>query len=169
MKIKSRNEVLNDIIRDSKKYSKGWKATFGKDKNLFSNDYYLFHPDTGIYLIKEHLKNPFERKGMGAKIARKIDDDIGERLNKNTGDFGIIQGNINKIIQNLQRGITPEKIFDEALKGRDLGISIPVKGVASSSADTFTFIQNSLLEKQKKLDFKFEKMMNQDGIYNLYS
>ena len=31
LKIKSRHETLNDVIKDAKKQPKGWKAVFGKD------------------------------------------------------------------------------------------------------------------------------------------
>jgi len=64
VKIKSRNNLLNDIIKDAEKYPKDWKAVIGKDENRFSNDYYIFNPNTGIYLLKEYQKNPYEIKGM---------------------------------------------------------------------------------------------------------
>ena len=91
MKNKPRNEILNDIIKDSKKFPEGWKAASGKDKKLFSTDYYIFNPNIGIYFLKEYQKNPFQVTGIGTKIARRIDDDIEEEINKNSEDFGIIQ------------------------------------------------------------------------------
>lgn len=168
MKIKSRNETLNDIIRDSKKYPKGWRAAFGKDNNLFSNDYYILHPNIGIYLLKEYQKNPYNVKGLGTKIARHIDDDIQEKISKKSGDFGIIQGNIKKIVKNIDRGIDPQKIFEEGLKGRDLGIRMPVKGKASTSKDAFDYLHENFSSKQKRLNSKFEKMVSDDGIYSSY-
>jgi hypothetical protein len=168
MKIKSRNEVLNDIIRDAKKFPKGWKATFAKDDTSFSHNYYIFNPDIGVYHLKEYHKNPFHIKGLGAKIARHIDDDIEEALLRNTSDFGIVQENIQKILRNIERGIPPQKIFDAALQGKDLGLSIPVRGKASASKDTFTHLQTVLSSKQKSLDSKFEKMMVDDGVYTSY-
>ena len=166
--IKSRKDILNDIITDAKKHPKGWKATFGKDNELFSNDYYISHPDSGIYLLKEYQKNPYVIKGLGAKIARHIDDDIETTIHKNSGDFGIVQGNIHKIIRNIEKGISPQRIFDEALKGRDLGLSIPVRGHASMSMDTFSHLQDTLSTKTKRLDSKFEKMLTDEGIYTSY-
>lgn len=80
MKIKSRNAILTDIIRDGKQHPNGWSATFGNDPESFSHDCYMFHPSVGIYLIKEYDKNPYEVKGVGSKIARHIDDDIVDRL-----------------------------------------------------------------------------------------
>lgn len=169
VKIKSRNEMLNDIIRDSKKYPKGWMAAFGKDKNLFSHDYYIFNPEVGVYLLKEYQKNPFNVKGLGTKIARHIDDDIQEKISEKSGDFGIIQGNIRKIVKNIDRGVDPQKIFEEGLKGKDLGIKMPLKGKASTSIDAFNHLQETFSSKQKRLNSKFEKMASDDGIYSSYS
>lgn len=168
MKNKPRNEILNDIIKDSKKFPEGWKAASGKDKKLFSTDYYIFNPNIGIYLLKEYQKNPFQVTGIGTKIARCIDDDIEEGINKKSEDFGIIQGNIQKIIKNIEKGIHPQKIFEEGLKGNDLGITVPVKGKASTSENTFNYLQQTFASKQKKLNEKFEKMAADDGLYSSY-
>lgn len=168
MKSKPRNEILNDIIKDSKKYPNGWKAAFGKDNKLFSNDYYILNPNIGIYIIKEYQKNPFNVTGVGAKIARNINDEIEEEFKKNSGDFGIIQGNINKIVKNLNRGMHPQKIFEEGVKGNDLGITIPLKGKASTSDKTFQYLQETLNLKQKKINEKFQKIASNDGLYRSY-
>jgi hypothetical protein len=168
VQIKSRNEILTDIIKDSKKHPKGWMATFGKDRNLLSNDCYIFNPNIGIYLIKEYYKNPYQVKGVGSKIARNIDEDIERTIRKDSGDFGVVQGDIQKIIRNVDKGIHPQKIFEEGLKGNDLGIKVPVKGKASTSQEAFSYLNTSFSTKQKKLDSKFEKIMNDDGVYDSY-
>ena len=169
VKIKSRNEILNDVVKEGKKYPKNWKAVFGKDKKRLSRDFYIFNPNTGIYLLKEYEKNPFEIKGLGGKIARNIDDDIESKISKNAGDFGIIQGDFRKIIKNLEKGIKPEKIYNAAFKGKkDLGISMPIKGHASTSKDVFNDIHNILSKEQRRLDKKLEKMASDDGLYGFY-
>ena len=168
MKIKPRNDILRDIIRDAKKYPKGWNATFGYDTNLFSHDCYIFHPNIGIYLLKEYNKNPFEVKGIGSKLARHIDEDIEEQITKKSGDFGIIQGDIQKILRNINRGIPPQQILTSAVNGGDLGITIPVQGKASTSKDTFYSIKNTFHPHQKKLETCFEKMISEDGLYKSY-
>jgi len=168
VKTKSRNEILNDIIRDAKKHPKGWKAVFGKDNERLSRDYYICNPNIGIYLLKEYQKNPFEIRGIGGKIARHIDEDIENEITKYAGDFGIIQGDIQRILKNIEKGIHPQKIFDAALKGKDLGISMPVRGHASASKDSFTNLHDTLSTKQRKLDSKFEKIAADDGLYDSY-
>jgi len=168
VKIKSRNDVLNDVIRDAKKFPTGWKALFGKDNERLSKDYYLFHPESGIYMLKEYQKNPFEVKGIGGKIARYIDNDIESEMTKYSGDFGIVQGDIRRIARSLEKGIPPKKIFDAAFKGKNLGISMPVRGHASSLEGSFTTVHHALSTKRKKIDETFEKMASDDGLYSSY-
>jgi hypothetical protein len=168
VQIKSRNEILTEFIKESKKHPKGWMATFGKDHNLLSNDCYIFNPNIGVYLIKEYHKNPYQVKGIGSKIARNIDEDIEKTIRKDSGDFGVVQGDIRKIIRNIDKGIHPQQIFEEGLKGNDLGIKVPIKGKASTSQETFNYLNTSFSTKQKKLDSKFEKIMNDDGVYDSY-
>ena len=169
MNIKSRDEILKDVIREGKKHPKNWKAVFGKDNKNLSNDYYIFNPKIGIFLLKEYQKNPFEMKGIGGKIARHVDEDLELEVSKYSNDFGIIQGDYRKILKNLEKGMKPKKIFDAALKGKkNLGISMPIRGHASSNTDVFKDIYNTYLLDQRKLDLKFEKMAIDDGLYKSY-
>ena len=168
MKIKLRNEILRDIIRDGKKHPKGWHASFGTDSALLSHDCYIFHPHIGIYLLKEYNKNPFEVKGIGLKLARRIDEDIQEQMTKKSGDFGIIQGDIQKILANLNKGVPPQQILTSALQGEDLGVTIPVQGRASTSQDTFHSLKSTFSQKQRKIETHLEKMVSEDGLYKSY-
>jgi len=168
VKIKPRNDILTDIIRDAKKHPKGWSAAFGQDSDLFSHDCYIFHPSIGIYLLKEYNKNPFEVKGIGSKLARHIDEDIEEQITRKSGDFGILQGDIKKILTNINRGIPPQQILNSAINGGDLGLTIPVQGRVSTSKDTFHSLKNTFSSQQKKLGTCFEKMVSDDGIYKSY-
>lgn len=168
IKIKSRRETLNDVVKDAKRYPKGWKAILGNDRESLSKDYYIFNPKIGIYLLKEYQKNPFEVKGIGGKIARNIDDDIDNEISKYATDFGIIQGDVKKISKNIQKGIPLQKIFNAVIEGKDMGISIPMKGQATTSKDSFTNIRNTFLTEQKSIDTKFEKIAAKDGLYNSY-
>ena len=168
MKIKTKDDILKDIIRDGKKHPDGWSAAFGTENQTFSHDCYIFHPTIGIYLLKEYSKNPFETKGVGSKLARHIDEDIQEQITKKSGNFGIIQGDVRKILLNISRGTPPEKILTSALHGQDLGLTIPVRGQVSTSTDTYHNLRNTFSQKQKKLETCFEKIVADDGLYKSY-
>jgi hypothetical protein len=168
VKIKPRNDILKDIIHDGKKHPKGWNAAFGRDVTSSSHDCYIFHPQIGIYLLKEYNKSPFEVKGVGSKLARHIDEDIEEQMRKKSGDFGIIQGDLRKILTNINRGIPPEQILQSAIQGDDLGLTIPVQGRASTSENTFHSLKDSFSHRQKKLETCYEKMASDNGLYASY-
>ena len=163
VKIKNRNDVLKDVIKDGK------KAVVGKDKTLQSNDCYIMNPNTGIYLLKEYSKNPYVVKGVGGQIARHVDEEIDAQISKYAGDFGIMQGDFEKILRNLERGVQPKKIYDSAIKGKkDMGLKIPVRGKASNSEETLNLMNNELSKEKKKLDRRFEKIASEDGFYSSY-
>jgi len=169
VKIKKRNSIITDIIKDGKKHPKGWNAVFGRDETRLSRDYYISHPKVGVYLLKEYNKNPFQIEGIGGKIGRRIDQDIDSNIRKHDGDFGIVQGDFQKILKNLEKGIRPEKIFESAYKGKkDLGLKMPVKGKASSSKKIFDQINTSRSENKKKINERFEKIACDDGLYKGY-
>jgi hypothetical protein len=168
VKIKSRNAILSEIIQEGKQHPDGWSATFGSDPQSFSHDCYMFHPSVGIYLIKEYDKNPYEVKGIGSKIARHIDDDIMDRLANQSGDFGILQGDIPTILENINKGIPPRKILEGAIQGKDLGLKIPVRGHASTSKETYEYLDSAFSPKQKRLSSDFEKIVADDGLYSSY-
>lgn len=165
MKIKSRAEILTDIIRDSEKYPTGWKAAVGQDYQTHSHDYYIFNQHVGCYLLKEYQKNPYQRKGFGSKIARNVDEDIERIISKDVGDFGIIQGDIHRFLRNLDHGHSPQYIFHQAIQGRDFGITIPVRGKAATTHEQFTLLREVFLTKQRSLDQKVIKILANEGIY----
>ena len=168
MNVKPRSKVLEDIIREAKKYPDGWKAVLGKDYMRLSSDYYIFHPEVGLYLLKEYGKNPYALKGVGGKIARHIDEDIITSISDYSGNFGVIQGDIRKIISNIERGITPHKILSAALEGKDMGLSIPLRGKASSEEKNYQQMREIISSKQKKIDREFEKLAENEGLYRSY-
>ena len=90
------------------------------------------------------------------------------KLDKKLGTFGIIQGNFKKIIKSIEKGIPPQKILQEGVKGKDLGITVPVKGKASTSESAFKSLQQTFQSKQKKLNEKFEKIATDNGLYSSY-
>ena len=168
MEIKKRSEILSDIIAEGKKHKTGWKASIGVDPHIQSQDYYIFHPNVGCYLVKEYEKNPYKRHGYGGKLARNLDDEIINSISDTSGDFGIIEGNMQKILKHMQKGMTAKEILSEGLHGRDLGVRVPILGKAETQKPSFSILRDSFLDKQKPLDHRFQKLLQSDGTYTNY-
>jgi hypothetical protein len=168
MKLKNRDELLNDVIKQGKKHPTGWMASFGKNTHHLSQDCYLLHPNIGLFYLKEFQKNPFQQIGVGGKIARKIDDDLTEELRKESQDFGIIQGDIKRIASNMKKGISPHDIIQGMFKGENKGMSMPVKGKATNSPDANPKFKDHGKQNQKKINTQFKKLAGDEGLYSSY-
>ena len=80
----------------------------------------------------------------------------------------IIKSDILRISNNLKKGVSFENIINAAIEGKDMGLSMPMRGHASSSKENFKNIRNEFLNKQKRIDNNFEKIASEDGLYNSY-
>jgi len=166
--IQTRDAILTELLEKAKRKPTGWKATVGRHPMQQSQDYYVYHPQVGLYIIKEFEKNPYVRKGVGSKISRRIDDDIEDLFLHNKGNFGIIQGDMVKILHHLQQGYQPNELLQAAVDGRDLGIRIPLRGHASAEKPVFTKVHQALYEKRKKLDSAFDDVLAEEQIHTPY-
>ncbi len=168
MKIKNREDVLNDIIHYGKKHPTGWMASFGKNNHYLSDDYYLHHPKIGLFYLKEYQKNPFQHIGVGGKVARKIDEDVTEELRKQSHRFGIIQGDIKKMTENIKNGVTPDEIIQSMFHGENKGMSMPIKGEATKSVESMQKVKEHGKQQQKKIDQRFHQLAKNQGYYTGY-
>ena len=80
---------MQDLIsKDSD--PKEWRAISGIRSGGIGEDLYLCHPGAGLYHLKTYAKNPFEVQGVGAQLAHKIDDGIGDQFPRGVdGRFAI--------------------------------------------------------------------------------
>ena len=103
------------------------------------------------------------------KIIDELKKNAKENIDKISKNCGFSRQKVWRIIKNLEKGIKPEKIYDAAIKGeQDLGISMPIKGHASTSKDVFDNIHNIFFKEQERIDKKLEKMASDDGLYKSY-
>jgi hypothetical protein len=161
--IKSREEILKEIIKKGKEKPKGWKATYRIDPKFNSLEYCLMNPEVGIYKIKEWQKNPFQVKGVGGMLARKVDEDL---LDEEIGDFGIVKYEPRKLVQSMERGIPLKEILKGAFIGqKDKGIDLTLKGEMHRSKK----INERFGEKKKEIDEEFEKLLIKERAFEGYA
>ncbi|MFB6257031.1 MAG: hypothetical protein ABEH58_09970 [Haloplanus sp.] len=79
MRVRDWQDVLDDVT-DANVDPDGWRAIAGQRRDGVGEDLYLGHPGAGVYHLKTYTKNPYEVRGVGTKVARKIDDDIDPHL-----------------------------------------------------------------------------------------
>jgi hypothetical protein len=85
MRIRDWQDIVEDVV-ESGVEPDDWRAVGGARSGGVGEDLYLGHPNVGVYLLKTYAKNPYEVKGVGTQVARKLDDEIGSFLPEEATD-----------------------------------------------------------------------------------
>ncbi|MFC6904139.1 hypothetical protein [Halalkalicoccus tibetensis] len=89
MRIREWQDILRDVT-ESGADPEGWRAIAGDRSGGLGEDLYLGHPNAGVYQLKTYAKNPFAVRGVGARVARRLDDEIGSYLpEEDEGRFAV--------------------------------------------------------------------------------
>lgn len=76
MRIREWQDVLEDVVERNADPD-DWRAVVGNRSRGVGEDMYLGHPKAGVYFLKTYAKNPFDVRGVGTRVARKLDEEIG--------------------------------------------------------------------------------------------
>ncbi|WP_231182706.1 hypothetical protein [Haladaptatus sp. DYF46] len=79
MRIREWQDILQDVV-DRSVDPEGWRAAGGQRAGGVGEDLYLGHPKAGLFHLKTYAKNPYQVRGVGTHVARKLDDEIGSYL-----------------------------------------------------------------------------------------
>jgi hypothetical protein len=92
MRVRDWEDILEDVVESNAEPS-GWRAVAGDRRGGVGEDLFVGHPSVGAYQLKTYAKNPFEVQGVGAQVARKVDDELDPLFpSKDSGGrFGVNQ------------------------------------------------------------------------------
>ncbi|WP_410767101.1 hypothetical protein [Haloferax sp. DFSO60] len=92
MRVREWQDILSDVTEGGHD-AEQWRAVAGRRRKGIGEDLYLGHPSVGVYQLKTYAKNPYEVRGVGARVARRIDEDLEplfpRRDADDTGRFGV--------------------------------------------------------------------------------
>ena len=94
MRVRDWQDILEDVV-ESDADPGDWRAVGGDRANGIGEDLYFGHPAVGVFQLKTYVKNPYEVQGVGAEVARKIDDELDPLFPEEPGEsgmFGVRQG-----------------------------------------------------------------------------
>lgn len=77
MRVHGWQDIVTDVI-DAGGDPDAWRAVGGRRSRGIGEDLYLAHPRTGVFQLKTYAKNPYEVKGVGVQVARRLDDELGD-------------------------------------------------------------------------------------------
>ena len=93
MRVRDWQDILEDVV-DSRADAGDWRAVAGDRRGGPGEDMFLGHPSVGVFQLKTFAKNPYEVRGVGARVARSVDDDLDPLFpdGDSGGRFGVNDG-----------------------------------------------------------------------------
>ena len=93
MRVRDWQDILGDVV-ESDADAGDWRAVAGDRRGGPGEDMFLGHPSVGVFQLKTFAKNPYEVRGVGARVARSVDEDLDPLFpdGDSGGRFGVNDG-----------------------------------------------------------------------------
>jgi len=92
MRVRDWQDILGDVV-ESDADPGGWRAVAGDRRGGPGEDMFVGHPSVGVFQLKTFAKSPYEVRGVGSRVARRIDDELEPLFpGDSAGRFGVNDG-----------------------------------------------------------------------------
>ncbi|MFA9518230.1 hypothetical protein ACERIT_13615 [Halopenitus sp. H-Gu1] len=75
MRVRDWQDILREVTEESTDPD-GWRAVAGSRQEGIGEDLFIGHPSVGVYQLKTYAKNPRDLRGVGTRVARRVDDGL---------------------------------------------------------------------------------------------
>jgi hypothetical protein len=178
MRVRDWQDIVSDVV-ESDADPEGWRAVAGDRQGGLGEDMYLGHPSAGVFLLKTYTKNPFEVKGVGTQVARKVDGEIGSHLpdRDSGGRFGVRQppedeGEAEETARRLEQTLkahsdaptTPDDLFTDVMDALDSPAHGPIEYENRARPDGLRDMSNTFEEAEEVLDAELDEIVHEDDV-----
>jgi len=177
MRVRDWQDIMDDVV-ESDVDPDGWRAVGGDRAGGIGEDLFVGHPGVGVFQLKTYAKNPFEVQGVGARVARRIDDEL-DPLFPGEGDapghFGVQQppqdeDEAERKVRNLQTVVethaeaptSPEALFDDIMDALDSPAYGPMEFDRTGRPEPVGELTDTFEEAEELLDAEFEDVIDED-------
>jgi hypothetical protein len=156
-----------------------WRAVAGDRASGVGEDMYVGHPAGGVYQLKTYAKNPFEVRGVGARVARKLDDEIGSYLPResSTGRFAVQRPpededdaeqkakHLEEVLKtHSEAPTTPGDLFDDVMDVLDSPAFGPMEYDQYDRPDRLDDLSTTFEEAEELLESELEEIVDDDEV-----
>ncbi len=179
MRVRDWQDILEEVT-DGQADPDGWRALAGRRSDGVGEDLYLGHPAVGLYQLKTYAKNPYEVRGVGARVARKIDGDIDPLLpDRDTapGRFAVRtppddDSEAETMAKRLEETMrvhaeaptTPEDLFSDVMEAIDSPAFGPMEFELSERPEELDDLSTTFEEAEELLSAELEDLIEDDDI-----
>ena len=178
MRVRDWQEILDDVT-DASADPDGWRAIAGQRSDGVGEDLYLGHPGVGVYHLKTYAKNPYDVRGVGAKVARKIDDDIDPHLPneelrrrfavqsppENEDEAESTARRLEETIKvHAEAPTTPDDLFRDVMDALDSPAYGPMEYELSDRPDDLESLSETFDEAERLLASELDDLIERDEV-----
>jgi len=178
MRVREWQDILDDVT-DAGADPDGWRAIAGQRRGGVGEDLYLGHPGAGVYHLKTYAKNPYDVRGVGTKVARKIDDDIdphlpSEELRRRFAvqsppeDEAEAKSTARRLEETIkvhaEAPTTPDDLFRDVMDALDSPAYGPMEFELSERPDDLDALSETFDEAEELLSAELDDLIEDDGV-----
>jgi len=181
MRVRDWDDLVQDVV-ESDVDSEAWRAVGGDRSRGLGEDMYLGHPQAGVYQLKTFAKNPFEVRGVGAHVARKVDEDLdplfpGGSDNEAGGHFAVndapedeeeaesVASRVEEVVRtHADAPTTPDALFEDVMDAMDAPAYGPVEYDQYGRPDALDDLSNAFEDAEEVLEAEFEEIVETSDV-----
>lgn len=180
MRVRDWQDILEDVASEEADPD-GWRAVAGRRRDGVGEDFYLGHPAVGVYQLKTYAKNPVTLRGVGSRVARRIDDELDPLLPDRDADDGgrfavrrppEDETEAEKMARRLEETVrvhaeaptTPDDFFEDVMEAVDSPAWGPMEYEFAGRPDRLDELSNAFEEAERILDSELEDLIEEDEV-----
>ena len=178
MRIRDWSDILEDVM-DGSAAPDEWRAVAGQRNSGVGEDVFLGHPSDGVYQFKTYAKNPYEVKGVGARVARKVDDGLEPLFpdREEAGRFAIrrspedeseLDDRMTRLEETLKvhsdAPTEPDHLFEDVMEAIDSPAFGPMEWELSDRPDELEELSTTFEEAQELLSSELDDLIEADEV-----
>jgi hypothetical protein len=168
---------MEDVV-ESNADPDGWRAVAGDRRSGVGEDMFVGHPNAGVFQLKTYAKNPFEVKGVGSRVARRIDDDLDSLFPRESdGRFAVQQpitdedeaeekaSRLEEVIRtHADAPTTPDALFEDVMETLDSPAFGPIDYDQYDRPESLDELSTTFEEAEELLDAELDDLVDEDEV-----
>jgi hypothetical protein len=179
MRVRDWQAVVQQVA-ESDADPEGWRAVGGDRADGLGEDTFVAHPAVGVLQLKTYAKNPFEVRGVGARVARTVDGDVRDALPDRedpAGRFAVqsppedeahaetIGRRLTEVLRAHSEAPTdPDHLFEDVMEAVEAPAYGPMAYDAHDRPEALDDLTDTFADAEQALDAEFEDLVGEDDV-----
>jgi len=177
MHVRDWQDIMEEVV-ESDADPQGWRAVGGDRAGGIGEDIYIGHPAAGVFQLKTYAKNPYQVEGVGAQVARQIDDELDPLFpteDDRAGHFGVQQPaedeseaedrltRLQTVVEtHAEAPTTPDALFEDIMDAMESPAYGPMEFESHDRPAEMGELTSSFEEAEQLLDAELDDLVDED-------